>query len=214
MKPILIMDMDGTILEKRTVDVLCEYFGLERRLAKIDEISPNLPAYKVAEKVVELFKGKSKKDLEKVFDTIPISDNAELFIKRAEEQGFITSIATDSYDFFAKRLSKRLDVDIVYGQKVEILNGKLTGRLLSKYRCQEIPGCKRYYVCKLWFLRMCKKRYGGFTVTIGDGDSDYCMNVESDYPIAYRPRDDRLARISKLVVKNFDDLLDFEFKFK
>jgi 2-hydroxy-3-keto-5-methylthiopentenyl-1-phosphate phosphatase len=41
-KGFAIIDMDGTILSKRTVDVLCEEFGRLEELKMIDEEASNL----------------------------------------------------------------------------------------------------------------------------------------------------------------------------
>jgi len=207
LKPVLIVDMDGTLLERRTVDELCDSFGLRKELDLIDRESSNLPAFRVAEMIAGLFKGKTIHEIEAVFDNIPANAGAGEFIKSIKQNGFVTSIATDSYEFLARRLAQRLGIDLVYGHKIQILKGRFTGRILSPYRCLEIPGCKRFYTCKLWFLRECKKKYGGPVITLGDGDGDYCMSTESDLPIAFKPRSKPLVDVCKLVVYSFEDLL-------
>lgn len=180
MTSILITDMDGTLLAKRTVDELCKAFNLNEQLKQIEKESKELPAFKVAEKVAELFKSIAKTKMDEIFDTIPLNSGADKFIEYMKKNGFITAIATDSYEFLAERLANKLKIDIVYGHKAELKEGIFTGRLLSEYKCLEIPGCKRYYVCKLWFLRRLKEKFGGKVITVGDGDSDYCMSTEAD----------------------------------
>lgn len=207
MKAILITDMDGTLLAKRTVDVLSKAFGLENRLKQIDKESKGLPAFKVSEKVARIFQGIPKVRMEEVFDTIPLNPNAEKFIIYVKQKGLITAIATDSYQFLAERLAKRLKVDMVYGHKVEFSKGVFTGRLLSKYQCLEISGCKRYYICKLWFLQRVRERFEAPIITIGDGESDYCMSTKADLAIAFKPKCESLVKVAKLVVESFDELL-------
>ncbi|MEM3871032.1 MAG: HAD-IB family phosphatase [Nitrososphaeria archaeon] len=207
---IFVFDMDGTLLSKRTVDVLCSVFNLNERLKSIDEISSTLPAYRVEEMVAKLFSGKNVSEMLSAFDSIPLNDGAEDFIGEVKAQGFLTAIATDSYTFLAIKLASKLKIDFVYGLDVEVRNNIFTGKIISDYKCQEIPSCRRYYVCKLWFIRELKKKYMCPIVSIGDSESDFCMSIGADYSIAVNPKSKKLKEICKLNVKSFKDLLKLD----
>lgn len=206
---IFVFDMDGTLLSKRTVDVFCTVFNLNERLKLIDKVSLTLPAYRVEEMVAKLFEGKNVNDMLSTFDSIPLNDGVEEFISKVRAHGCATAIATDSYTFLAKKLASRLKIDFVYGLDVEIRDNIFTGKILSDYKCLEIPLCRRYYVCKLWFIRELKKRHVCPIVSIGDSESDYCMSTEADYAIAVNAKSEKLKEVCKLNVKSFKDLLKF-----
>jgi phosphoserine phosphatase len=210
LKAIFVLDMDGTILSQRTVDVFCNAFNLNDRLKLIDEVSESLPAYRVEEMVAELFKGRKIDEMLGLFNCIPLNEGVEEFIKKLKENDCGVAIATDSYTFLAKNLASRLKVDYVYGLEVEIIDNIFTGKILSEYRCLEIPLCKRFYVCKLWFIRKLKEMYRVPIVSLGDGESDYCMSTGADYPIAVNPKTLKLRKVCKLSVKGFKDLLELD----
>lgn len=207
---IFVFDMDGTLLSGRTVDVLCNVFNLNEKLKLIDSVSPTLPAYHVEEMVAELFNGKSVNKMLSVFDSIPLNEGVEEFVNKVRAHGCGTAIATDSYTFLAKNLAIKLNIDFVYGLDVDVQDNIFTGKIVSDYRCLEIPSCRRYYVCKLWFIRELKKKYMCPIVSVGDSESDYCMSTEADYSIAVDPKSEKLKKICKLNVKSFKDLLKFD----
>ena len=202
-----ILDMDGTILAKRSIDFFCESFGLEDELKRIDKLSIELPAYKITEKIAELLAGKRKQDLLNIFKTMPLSPGVEDFIDFLRKKNFYISIATDSYQFLADYLAKKLKIDSTYGNILQFKNNIITGKVLTQPRCLKISGCKEFSVCKLWFLRELKSKIGGINVSIGDGDSDICAFTEADISIAYRPRSDKLRRIAHFEVFNFYEVI-------
>lgn len=202
---IAILDMDGTLLAKRTIDTFCESFGLQRELKKIDKMAIVLPAYEITNKIAKLFAGKKKKDLMNIFKTIPLSPGAQDFVNFLKKKEFFIAIATDSYQFLADALAVRLSIDMSYGNILEFNNEVITGKVLTPLRCLKIPDCKEFSICKLWFLRRLKSRINGITVCVGDGGSDICAFTEADIAIAYRPRNDRLKNIAHEVVSDFDD---------
>ena len=59
-----LLDVDGTVLSKRSIDVLCERFGFAPELTRIDLEFRNAPRYVVTQKIAALFSGKKRNDLE------------------------------------------------------------------------------------------------------------------------------------------------------
>jgi phosphoserine phosphatase len=205
---VALLDMDGTLLSRRTIDTLCEAFGLSGRLRDIDQLSLTLPAYRITEEITKLLRGKATETMERLFDSIPLSAGAEELVDFFKGRNFITAVVTDSYQFLAERLARRNGLDVTYGNIAEIRDGVLTGRLLTRRNCLKIPGCREHSVCKLWFLQKLRKEAGGLAVSVGDGESDVCMTLGADVGIAYRPRSPRLKQVAKLVVSDFEELID------
>jgi phosphoserine phosphatase len=200
---VAILDMDGTLLSRRSIDVFCTQLGLTRRLAEVDVLSPSIPAYKTGEIIASFFKGTSKRALEDLLDAIPPNRGAEDFVRFLKSEGFMIAIATDSYEFLARRLARRLGADVAYGNVMEIRGGSLTGRLLTDRRCLKIEGCREYSACKLWFMRRLRDRFGGLMVAVGDGDSDFCAISGADIGIAYRPKSASIAAVADTVESDY-----------
>jgi phosphoserine phosphatase len=54
-------------------------------------------------KIVELFAGKRRSDLEEFFDSIPMNEGIHQFISFLKGKGFTVALATDGYKFLATR---------------------------------------------------------------------------------------------------------------
>lgn len=203
---VAILDMDGTLLSKRSIDVFCTELDLTRRLAEVDALSPSLPPYKTSEMIASFFKAVPRRTLERLQDTIPVNKGADGFVRFLKSEGFLVAIATDSYQFLAEKLARSLGADTAYGNVVEIRDGHLTGRLLTDHRCLKVEGCREYSTCKLWFMRELAGRSRGLTVAVGDGDSDFCAISGADIGIAYRPKTDSIATVADMVGSDFSQI--------
>jgi phosphoserine phosphatase len=203
---IAILDMDGTLLARRSIDVFCAELGLTRRLAEVDVLSPSIPAYRTGEIIASFFKGTSKRVLEDLLGRIPINTGADDFVRFLKSEGFMIAIATDSYEFLARKLAMKLGADVAYGNVMEIHDGSLTGRLLTERRCLKVEGCREYSACKLWFMRRLRDRFGGLTVAVGDGDSDLCAIGGADIGVAYRPKTRSIAAVADIVGSDYHQI--------
>ena len=74
------LDMDGTILSKRSIDVLCVRFDLTSKLKQLDLDFREDPRFVVTMRIAELLSGKRRSDFENVFDSIPLNAGVHEFI--------------------------------------------------------------------------------------------------------------------------------------
>lgn len=193
------------MLRRRSIDVLCEALGFTPKLSEVDRISESLPAYEVGEKIARFFQGQPRQKLERIFDTIAPSAGADHFVSFLKSNGFLIAVATDSYEYLARRLARKIRADAVLGHTVEMDGDILTGRLLTPHRCLKVKGCRDYSTCKLSFMRELKHA-DEFTVAVGDSDSDFCVMTEADMPVAYRPRSQSLMQVAKHQVSSFAEI--------
>jgi phosphoserine phosphatase len=206
------LDMDGTLLKSRSIDVLCRKFGLETKLGEIDKRSDRLEGYKVSEVIAKLFGGMKASDLEKAFDSIKLVNGAKEFIDFLRKKRFSTAIVTDSYTFLASRLAEKLGIDLVWGNKLEIVDGIITGRIIMPLGWEKQKKCQKKAVCKLHAMcKLAQKSEVGMdkTLAIGDSKSDFCMIERAAIGVAFRPKDPEIVKIADLVVnEDFFELMD------
>jgi phosphoserine phosphatase len=206
------LDMDGTLLESRSIDVLCQKFGLETKLGEIDRRSDLPEGYKVSEIVAQLFGGMKASDLERAFDSIKIVNGAKEFIDFLRKKKFLTAIVTDSYTFLASRLAEKLGIDLVWGNKLEIVDGIITGRITMPLGWEKQKKCQKKAVCKLHAMyKLAQKIEVGMdkTLAIGDSKSDFCIIERAAIGVAFRPKDFAIIKIADLVVyEDFFELMD------
>jgi phosphoserine phosphatase len=206
------LDMDGTLLESRSIDVLCQKFGLERELGEIDRRSDLLEGYRVSEIIAQLFGGMKASDLERAFDSINLVNGAKEFIVFLRKKRFLAAIVTDSYTFLASRLAEKLGIDLVWGNKLEIVDGIITGRIIMPLGWEKRKKCQKKAVCKLHAMcKLAQKSEVGMdkTLAIGDSKSDFCMIERAAIGVAFRPKDPEIAKTADLVVyEDFFELVD------
>ena len=202
-KALAVLDMDGTLLNSRSIDILCRRFGLQTQLREIDKRSDFLEDYKVSEAIARLFTGMKASNLERVFDSISVVQGANEFIDFLKERKFLTAIVTDSYTFLALRLAEKLNIDIVTGNKMEIIGGVITGRIEMPLGWKKQEDCQKKAVCKLNAMyEIAQKHKIGMakTLAIGDSKGDFCMIERAALGVAFRPKDSKITKIADLVV--------------
>ncbi len=205
MKWLAILDMDGTLLEHRTVDVLCEKLGFLDSLVEIDKASKNMWAYEVSLKIAKLFSGIKASKLEKIFDKIPIANGAKEFVNFLKSKNFVTAIVTDSYEFLAHRLAEKLSIDIVKGNILEIHEGVVTGNIVMPmgWEKEGQQNCQKKAVCKLHVMNELLKEHSikdNRTLAVGDSQSDLCILRKAKIGVAFRPKDEVITKVADIVV--------------
>lgn len=204
-----IIDMDGTILSKRSIDVLCDSFDLTSELKKLDLELSGAPRHRVTKKLIELLAGKKKSELACAFDSIPLNDGIDDLVSFLKDGRVVVAVATDSYKFLADRLKDRLNLDLAYGNTLQFDGEILTGKVLTVPGCLKIPWCKEYFVCKLRLLKSLQGALRGRSVAIGDSDSDLCMLEGADISIAYRPKTRRIIQKADISVQDFKEAIEY-----
>jgi HAD superfamily phosphoserine phosphatase-like hydrolase len=207
MKWLAVLDMDGTILEQRTVDVLSERLGLATRLRQIDEKSKSLKAYEVSARIAMLFSGIRASKMKEIFETIPTVNGAEEFIGFLKSRSFITAVVTDSYTFLASTLAQKLNIDVVRGNELEIVRDIVTGRIAMPlgWEHEEKENCQKKAICKLHVMKSLVKKHSikrNRTLAVGDSEADLCMLQEARIGVAFRPKDKSIIKVADVVIRS------------
>jgi phosphoserine phosphatase len=207
-----ILDMDGTILELRTVDVLCEKLKLKNELEAIDQTLKDSNGHEISLAIAKLFSGYEASKLEKIFDTIPLVDGIHRFLDFLRSRKFISCIVTDSYTFLAARLAHALGIDAVRGNQLEIVNGVITGKIEMPLGWEhlDLPHCNRKAICKLNTMIELANHYSismDRVIAVGDSKSDSCMVRRAKIGIAFRPKDHIITGAADVIIRtDFYDL--------
>lgn len=200
--------MDGTLLARRTVDVLCDALGKRPQLKEIDRRASRMPAHVVSEQVAQLFAGTNRETMRKIFNSIPLNPGAKDFVEFLKGHRFKVIIVTNSYEFLARELRSKLKIDEVCGVKAIFDDDIFTGKLRGLPRVEK-QDCRRHALCKLWVLKEVRKGMNGVVLAVGDDGSDACMISEADIGIAFRPKSEELRNAAMLTVESFEELKRF-----
>ncbi len=210
MRGLVAFDMDGTLLAKRTIDILANELGFKQKLLQIDQASKGKYAYQISIEVARLLEDVSASRVIDIFDQIEIRRGAQRLINFLKKEKFLTATISDSYTFLIQRLAKKLQIDEIWGNIVEINEGRLTGKLITQpcWRNND-PRCKRHSVCKLHALESISNKYNipmDKTIAFGDSSNDICMLKHVKVAIGVIPRNVTLTEYVDLIVeKDFEE---------
>ncbi|MDG6228770.1 MAG: HAD family phosphatase [Candidatus Thermoplasmatota archaeon] len=175
---IALFDMDGTLLDGRTIFHFAEKKGFQRQLHDI--LNTNDQPYQKSLKIARLLKGSSKNELLNLFRELPLRQHVIEVLSELRKRDMIIAIATDSYDIIAQDLQKKLNVDHVYANTLVIHEGIVTGDLLIHNKGKVIDEVthKIYSISKSCIVDVLAEKYAvSFEdiIAVGDGLVDCGM---------------------------------------
>ena len=111
-----------------------------------------------------------------------MNPGAETLIERARALGIKTLLVSGGFTFFTDRLHERLTLDYSAANPLEIIGGKLTGRVLGKVLDAQGKAD--------WLLNICQQNQLSpqQAVAIGDGANDLRMMEEAGVSIAFHAK--------------------------
>lgn len=177
-------DMDSTLIEAEVIDELARAAGVGEQVAKITEaaMQGELDFNESFRKRMALLEGLSEDVLQSIANSLPITEGAEHLISTLKNLGYKTAILSGGFDYFGRFLQKKLGVDYVYANTLEIKDGKLTGRV-----CEPIVNGQR----KAELLKELAAKEGirlEQVVAVGDGANDLPMLGIAGLGIAFRAK--------------------------
>jgi len=121
--------------------------------------------------------------LESVYDErLQLSPGAERMLAGFAAVGARTALLSGGFTFFTDRLKARLGLDYTVSNTLDVVDGKLTGRIAGDIVDAAVKAAT---------LRRLKRELAGrdgLVVAIGDGANDLPMFAEADVSVAYRAK--------------------------
>jgi phosphoserine phosphatase len=179
------MDMDSTLITIECVDEIADMQELKAEVAPITAAAMRgeIDFGESLARRVALLAGLDVSVLERVYlERLALSPGAERMLASFRKVGAKTLLVSGGFSFFTERLKQRLGLDYTVSNNLEVVAGKLTGRIEGPIVDAKI---KADWVRK---LRAKHAHGGGLAVAIGDGANDLPMLGEADISIAYRAK--------------------------
>jgi phosphoserine phosphatase len=177
-------DMDSTLIQTEVIDELAIEAGVGPEVAAITEraMRGELDYAESLKLRLELIAGLDESKLQEVADRLPLTQGAERLIQVLKKLGFKIAILSGGFTYFGDHLARRLGVDYVHANQLEIADGKLTGRVIG----QIVDGPR-----KAELLRMIAARENlsmQQVIAVGDGANDLPMLSIAGLGIAFRAK--------------------------
>ena len=179
------MDMDSTLITIECVDEIADSIGIKPEIAAItaSAMRGEIDFRSSLTQRIALLAGLDVAALARVYDQrLRLSPGAERMLAGFKRVGAKTLLVSGGFTYFTDRLKARLDLDYTLSNTLEVIDRKLTGRLVGDIVDAAAKAEE--------FARLGRELKGenGITVAFGDGANDLPMLARADVSIAYRAK--------------------------
>jgi phosphoserine phosphatase len=182
---LLVMDMDSTLISIECIDEIADMQGLKPQVAAITEsaMRGEIDFAESLRRRVALLEGLDEGALQRVYDErLQLNPGAELMLAELKKHGIRTLLVSGGFVFFTERLKARLGLDFAHANTLEIVNGKLTGKVLG--RILDAQGKAEWLVKTRDELELKPEQ----VIAMGDGANDLKMMAQAGVSVAYHAK--------------------------
>jgi phosphoserine phosphatase len=177
-------DMDSTLIQAEVIDELAKRAGVGKQVSEITEraMRGELDFKQSFSERLSLLKGLPESVLAEVAVTLVLTEGAEKLLSTLKKLGYKTAILSGGFTYFGRMLQKRLGIDYVFANELEIEDGMLTGRVTGEI----VDGTR-----KATLLAGIAQNEGVSleqTIAVGDGANDLPMLSIAGLGIAFRAK--------------------------
>ncbi len=183
-KRLACFDMDSTLIQAEVIDELAKEAGVGQQVAEITEsaMQGKLNFNESFIKRMSLLEGLDESVLEKVAERLVLSDGVEVLFATLNRLGYKTAILSGGFDYFGRFLQKKLGIDYVYANELDIVEGKVTGRVTSEI----VNGDKKAALLKM--IAQNENIDLEQVIAVGDGANDLPMLATAGLGVAYKAK--------------------------
>ncbi len=183
---LLAIDMDSTLVTMETLDEIADMAGLKAEVAAITEAAMRGEIRDFSESLTRrmaLLKGVGEDLIERVYrERLHLSPGAEALLAAARVAGLKTLLVSGGFTHFTDRLKEQLGFDYAFANQFDIVDGRLTGRVLGPI----VDGA-----FKAQAVRQCCAEIGcapSQAIAIGDGANDLGMMGVAGLSVGYHAK--------------------------
>jgi phosphoserine phosphatase len=183
-KRLIVFDVDSTLIQGEVIEMLADRVGAHAAVAEITEAAMRgeLDFTESLNRRVATLAGLPAQVLEEVGEQIELTPGARTTIRTLRRLGFYCGIVSGGFRQVIEPLAHELEMDFVAANELEIVDGKLTGRVVGSI--VDRPG-------KAKALRDFAQQAGvpmEQTVAVGDGANDIDMLSAAGLGVAFNAK--------------------------
>jgi len=181
---LVVFDMDSTLIQGEVINVLAQHTGMGEHVAQITEsaMGGEMDFKESLARRVALLKGLDENVLTQVARNLALTEGAERVIETLKKLGYKIGIISGGFDYFGEYLQKKLGLDYVFANVLEIQDGKVTGRITGDI----IDGPRKAEILKT--IATVENISLQQTIAVGDGANDLPMISVAGLGIAYHAK--------------------------
>ena len=183
-KRLVMLDMDSTLIVQEVIDLLAAKAGVAEEVSAITQkaMAGEMDFAQSLQARVSLLAGLNESMLSEVRGEITLTQGAEKLIQTLHSKGHKVGVVSGGFIDVIEPILKELKIDFYRANKLQILNGELTGKLEGEIIDRS---------AKLKALVEFAKNEGvqmSQTVAIGDGANDLDMIESAGLGIAFNAK--------------------------
>ena len=179
------MDMDSTLITIECIDEIADMQGLKPQVAEITEAAMRgeIEFRESLTRRVALLKGLDAAALQRVYDErLQLSPGAGKMLDAVKAAGLKTLLVSGGFTFFTDRMKTCLGLDYTHSNVLEIVDGKLTGKVVGGIVDADEKKNTVERVCNE--LGISPRQ----AIVMGDGANDLKMMGISGMSVAFRAK--------------------------
>ena len=183
-KRLIVLDMDSTLIRIEVIDELARAAGVGPEVSRITEraMQGEMDYDESLRQRVALLAGLDVKVLDQIASDLPLTEGAERMVRVLKRLGYKIAVISGGFSRAAEALKRRLELDYAYSNNLEIVGGKLTGRVVGP-----IVNAQR----KAELLETIAQAEGVLldqVIAVGDGANDALMLERAGLGIAFHAK--------------------------
>jgi phosphoserine phosphatase len=200
---LLVMDMDSTTIEIECIDEIAKLAGVGEQVAAVTELAMlgELDFAQSLHQRVATLANAPEKILADVARNIPLMAGLENLINELKKHNWRIAVASGGFTYFADHLKELLALDATFANTLDIVDGKLTGKVLGSVVDAQVKADSLTLLAKQYQIPASQ------TVAMGDGANDLIMMAAAGFGVAFHAKPIVLAQADSSINKQGLDCL-------
>jgi len=178
------LDVDSTLIQDEVIELLAEEAGCLDEVARVTAaaMAGELDFEEALRARVALLAGLDEAVLQRARHRLRLTPGARTFVRTLKRLGFRTMIVSGGFTEFTDGLRDELGLDYAFANRLEIVDGKLTGRVVGAVVDRRRKAEILAEVARAEGIELTQ------TVAIGDGANDLEMLARAGLGIAFNAK--------------------------
>ncbi|WP_404382613.1 phosphoserine phosphatase SerB [Knoellia locipacati] len=181
---LVVMDVDSTLIQDEVIELLARHAGRESEVAAVTEraMAGELDFAESLHARVATLAGLDASVLDEVRDAVRLTPGARTLVRTLKRLGFTVALVSGGFIEIVQPIADELDIDHARANRLEIVDGRLTGRVLGDVVDRQGKASALREFAQAAGLPLAR------TVAIGDGANDLDMLGTAGLGIAFNAK--------------------------